>query len=184
MHLPNLLADAQPTYDLWYAVGLLSRVAHTACAATLFGGLVYLRWVLAPAAPSDDRDAALFASRRGAWAMCVGICSGLLLLSGFYNFFKFTAAYPNLPKLYHPLFGVKFLLALSVMAIMALIAGKTKLAEKLRGSLKLWLNVALALSLTTYALGAVLRSYRDLPAARVAVDEAPAFGDNTIEINE
>lgn len=183
----NLIADAQPTYDLWYAIGLLSRVAHTTCAATLFGGLIYLRFVLAPASAADDREAALFAGRRGAWAALVGGSTGLLLISGFYNFFSFMGAYKNLPALYHPLFGVKFLLALGIMAIMALVAGKTKLAGKVRGSLSLWLNLALVYSLATYALGAVLRSYRDLPDARAAVpvaEEAPAFTNDPILTNE
>lgn len=183
----SLLANAEPTFDAGYFLGLLSRVVHTTCAATLFGGLIYLRFVLAPAVPADDREAALFAGRRKAWAKCVGICTGLLLVSGFYNFFLFMGIYKNLPKLYHPLFGVKFLLALGLMAIMALVAGKTSLAERVRGSLKKWLNVALVLALCTYVTGAMLRSFRDLPDARIAapqIDEAPAFDDDLIETTE
>lgn len=179
----TLLAAAEVTFDGGYWLSLLSRVAHTTCAATLLGGLIYLRFVLAPATLVDDREAALFAGRRKTWAMCVAICTLLLLVSGFYNFFLFLGTYENLPSLYHPLFGVKFLLALAVMAIMALVAGKTNLAQKVRGSLKLWLNVALVASLAIYVIGAMLRSFRDVPDARAAVpqvEEAPAFGEDAI----
>ncbi|TWT96009.1 hypothetical protein Pla108_30890 [Botrimarina colliarenosi] len=183
MDITAILAAATPTYDAGYLASLLSRVVHTTCAGTLLGGLIYLRFVLAPAAPADGAEAALFADRRKTWARCVAACTGLLLLSGFYNLIFVVGAYENLPALYHPLFGVKFLLALGVMVIMALVAGKTSLAERMRGSLKLWLNVALVLCLATYVTGAMLRSFRDLPDARVAtplMDEAPAFGDPLI----
>lgn len=182
-----LLAKAQVAFDGGFFVGLLSRVVHTTCAATLFGGLIYLRFVLAPAATEGDTESALFAGRRSAWAMCVAACTGLLLLSGIYNFIVVMMGYKNLPALYHSLFGVKFLLAIALMAIMAFIAGKTSLAEKLRGSLKFWLNVALVLALSVFVLGAMLRSFRDLPDARVAVpvvEEAPAFADPLIETEE
>lgn len=187
--ISSMLADAEMTFDAAYAVGLLSRVAHTTCAATLLGGLIYMRFVLAPAAadPATDKQAALFAGRRKAWAACVGVCTALLLASGLYNFVVFLGTYKNLPALYHPLFGVKFLLALGVMAIMALVAGKTSLAERVRGSLRRWLNVALALALAVFVLGAMLRSFRDLPDARQAppaADEAPAFDDPLIETAE
>lgn len=180
-----LLAKAQVTFDGGYFLGLLSRVVHTTCAATLFGGLIYLRFVLSPAATEGDTEAALFSGRRKAWAMCVAACTVLLLLSGFYNFlFVVVPGYKNLPALYHPLFGVKFLLAIGLMAIMAFLAGKTSLAEKLRASLKFWLNVALVLALSIFVLGAMIRSFRDLPDARKAlpvIEEAPAFEAPLIE---
>lgn len=181
---PLLLANAEVTFDGGYFLALLSRVAHTTCAATLLGGLIYLRFVLAPAAPEGEAEAALFAGRRKSWALCVAVCTGLLLLSGFYNLVLVMLGYSNLPKLYHPLFGVKFLLALGVMAISAFIAGKTSLAEKMRGSLTFWLNVALALALSTFLIGAMLRSFRDVPDAREAApvaEEAPAFDAPLIE---
>ncbi len=183
----TLFADASLTMDGGYFLGLLSRVVHTTCAATLLGGLIYMRFVLAPAEPDGDAESALFAGRRKAWAACVAVCTGLLLLSGAYNLVLVMMGYKNLPGLYHPLFGAKFLLAIGLMAIMAFIAGKTGLAEKMRGSLRKWLNIALALGLAIFLLGGMLRSFRDLPDARVAVptaDEAPAFSDDPIELTE
>ncbi|QDT68203.1 hypothetical protein MalM25_11200 [Planctomycetes bacterium MalM25] len=182
-----LLADAALTMDGGYFLGLLSRVIHTTSAATLLGGLIYMRFVLAPAEPDGDAEAALFAGRRKAWAACVGACTGLLLISGTYNLVLVMIGYKNLPGLYHPLFGAKFLLAIGLMAIMAFVAGKTTLADKMRGSLRKWLNLALALGLLIFLLGGMLRSFRDLPDARVSVptaDEAPAFADDPIDITE
>jgi putative copper export protein len=188
MDLSPLFAAAQLDFTGPYFVALLSRVFHTTCAATLFGGIMYLRFVLAPAAPVDDREAALFNGRRKTWSKVVAVCTLLLLVTGFYNFlFVIIPGYKNLPKLYHPLFGVKFLLSLGVMAIMAFIAGKTSLAERMRGKLIGWLNLALVLGLAIFALGAMLRSFRDLPDARAAVavaEEAPAFDDVQIETAE
>lgn len=180
----TLVAKAQVALDGGYFVSLLSRVTHTVCAATLLGGLIYLRFVLAPAAAAGEAEATLFAGRRKAWALSVAACTGLLLISGIYNLVVVMMTYKNLPALYHPLLGIKFLLALGLMAIMAFLAGKTSLAERLRSSLKLWLNVALVLALSVYVLGAMLRSFRDVPDARVATavaDDAPAFEDNLIE---
>ena len=179
-----LIAAAALDFTGPYFGALLSRVFHTACAATLLGGLVYMRLVLAPATVEGEREAALFHGRRKAWAMCVAVCTLLLLVSGVYNLILFLGVYKNLPKLYHPLFGVKFLLSIGVMAIMAFVAGRTALAEKMRANLTGWLNLALALAITVFALGAMLRSFRDLPDARVAapvVEEAPAFGEVLIE---
>ena len=118
----QVLADASLTIDGAYLVGLLSRVLHTTCGATLFGGLIYLRFVLAPATAGDNTEATLFAGRRKSWASCVGICTGLLLLSGIYNAFTIIPKYNNLPGIYHPLLGVKLLLGLFVMFVAALVA--------------------------------------------------------------
>jgi putative copper export protein len=187
MDLSPLFAAAQLDFTGPYFLSLLSRVMHTTCAATLLGGLIYMRFVLAPATPEGEREAALFHGRRKAWAMCVMICTLLLLVSGVYNLIMFLGVYKNLPKLYHPLFGVKFLLSIGVMAIMAFIAGKTALAQKMRANLTGWLNLALVMALSVFVLGAMLRSFRDLPDARAAVavaEEAPAFGDAQIETAE
>ena len=155
-------------------VALLSRVFHTTCAATMLGGTIYLRFVLAPAAEGGDAEATCFAGRRKAWAACVGVCTGLLLVSGFYNFFTIIKG-TDFDGPYHAVFGVKFLLAFVVFAVSALIAGKTSLAEKMRGNLKTWLNVALAAALAVFVLGAYLKSIDRVPKPEPIESEAPAF---------
>ncbi len=164
-----LIANAQPNFDAGYFLGLLSRVTHTSCGATLLGGLIYLRFVLAPNAELGEDDlTTAHGNKRRTWALCVMVCSALLLASGFYNFFSFMKAYENLPKLYHPLFGVKFLLGLGVMFLAALIAGKSNLAKKAQKNMTGMLSLAIVLALSVFVIGAMLRSFRDLPDARIA----------------
>ncbi len=165
----SLLAAAELTMDGPYWISILSRVIHTTCGATILGGLIYLRFVLVPTAiKSDDVCEVVFTNKRRTWALCIALCSALLIASGLYNLLLFTDQYQNLPKLYHPLFGIKFLLSLGVMFIAAVIAGKTKLAERVRSKMTLWLNIVIVLALAVFVLGAILRSCRDLPAARIA----------------
>ncbi|TWT90558.1 hypothetical protein Mal64_09510 [Pseudobythopirellula maris] len=177
----GLLADV--AYDGGFVLSLLSRVFHTTCAATILGGLVYLRFVLAPgAAVADDPEAAVYAGRRKAWAMCVGVCSMLLILSGVYNLVVIVGSEPKPSGLYHPLFGVKVILAVVVMALAARASGA---AAVVSGKLKSQLNVALGCTLAVFVLGATLRIHRD---AEVRDVDAPAemsirVGDGGIDIN-
>jgi hypothetical protein len=50
-------------------------------------------------------------------------------------------------------------LALVVMFIMAVLAGKTALAEKFRANMRKWLNVAWMAALAIVVIGAMLRTY-------------------------
>lgn len=175
LSLDFLLAQSPtPVFDGAYFVALLSRVFHTTCGATLLGGLIYLRFVLAPAVNNAEDNSAeerCFAGRRQAWARCVGICTLLLLASGFYNFLAIVRANEKLPSLYHMLFGIKFLLAFVVFALAAFTAGKTNLAQKMRKNLKRWLNLALAATLAIFVIGAVLRSIPKVPKTADAAAE-------------
>ncbi|MEM8865307.1 MAG: hypothetical protein AAGF31_07125 [Planctomycetota bacterium] len=157
------------------ALALLSRILHTTCGATLLGGAVYLRFVLAPVAGQDNAEQVLFAGRRKAWAACVGICTLLLLVSGFYNLGLIVSTYEKMEPPYHGLLGLKILLALGLFVVSALIAGKSSGAEKVRKSLKWWLNVAVVLALGIFVCGAVLRSIPHIPKAPPIESEAPAF---------
>lgn len=169
-----MLAEAAISID---PVTVLSRVLHTTCAGTLLGGLIYLRFVLAPAATGPEGEGVLFAGRGRAWAMCVGVCTGLLLVSGTYNFYLAITQNEKLPPLYHMVFGVKFLLAFVVFAIAALTAGKTGAARKVRRKLPFWLNVAVACALAIFLCGAVLRNIpktpRDVPILDPPAVEGP-----------
>lgn len=169
MLAPAILADSGD------AILILVRVLHTTCGATLLGGLIYLRFVLAPAAIEGDAEAVLYAGRRRAWAACVAVCTALLLFSGFYNFVNYVTGYEKLAPPYQALFRVKFLLALVVFAIAALVAGKSGAAVKVRAKLKLWLNVAVAAALAIFVIGAILRSIPHIPKAPEIESEAPAF---------
>ncbi len=160
-----------PVFDGAYFAALVSRVLHTTTGATLLGGIVYLRWVAAPHASGGD----LYSGGRRAWAGCVGACTGLLLLSGFFNFWVIYTGNEKLPPLYHALFGAKFLLAVAVFALAALLAGKTSLAGRIQANSRFWLNVTLALLLAIFALGAVLKSIPHVP--KTAAQAATTLSD-------
>ena len=90
------------------------------------------------------------------------MATAFLLLSGIYNFvvvIKQTKADGiELPPTYHMLIGVKFLLALLVMFISAILSGKTEAAERFRGNLRKWLNIGWLASMAIIVIAAILRT--------------------------
>jgi len=153
-----LLAQAEPSVSGLYIVQIISRILHILSAIILVGGIFYLKTVLAPAGSE-----ACFAGRREVWARWVGIATFFLLASGIYNFMAILkeakAAGDPLSPTYHVLFLIKFLLALSVMFLAAILAGKTAAAERFRSHMDRWLNIAWLAALAIVVLAAVMRSY-------------------------
>ena len=152
-----LFAQAVPVVDGPYVMRLVSRVLHVLSAIILVGGLFYIRTVLAPAG-SD----ACFAGRRAVWARWVGIATSLLLLTGLYNLITIIGQAKEvgtkLPPTYHMLIGIKFLLALLVMFVAAILAGKTEAADRFRASMGKWLNIAWLASMAIVVIAAMLRT--------------------------
>lgn len=153
-----LLAVGVPTIDAGYVLQIASRVLHIVSAMILVGGIFYLRTVLAPAGAE-----ACFAGRRAVWAKWAGIATGMLLATGIYNLMHIIvqtkAAGEKLPAAYHLLFAGKFLLALLVMFLVAILAGKTPAAERFRGQMQRWLNVAWLAAILIVVIAAVLRTF-------------------------
>ena len=56
------------------------------------------------------------------------------------------------------LFGIKFLLALFVFFVAAILAGKTSLADKFRGHMGRWLNLAWTAVMAIIIIGALMRT--------------------------
>lgn len=174
-----LLADSPaPTIDAAWVIVLISRVLHVASGGVILGGLVYLKYVIAPlASGSDDRDEALYRGRRSAWARLVMLCTTLLILSGFFNLYNIMVTSEDLPSTYHMLFGIKFLLAMFVFFVAAGTAGASPLAVNMRARLDQWLNLALSATLAIFIVGAAMRSFdkvprsfEDIPAGDVAAE--------------
>ena len=142
-----------------YTIQIIARALHILSAIVLVGGLFYIRSVLSPSGVD-----ACFADRRSVWAKWVGIATLLLLVTGFYNFLmihgQVKAGGDELPKTYHILFGIKLLVALAVMFLAAILAGKTAAAERFRGQMGKWLNVVWLASVAIVVIAAVLRSLR------------------------
>ncbi|MEM9656997.1 MAG: hypothetical protein AAF961_01430 [Planctomycetota bacterium] len=154
----DLLAQAGAGLDAQATFGIFSRALHILPAVIVGGGLFYVRTMLAPAGGDP------YAGRRELWAKWVGVCTFLLLISGIYNLIAILRQAKSLgveiPPTYHMLFGVKFLLALFVMFVAAVLAGESRTAENFRNKMSRWLNLAWFAILAIIVLGAVLRAIR------------------------
>jgi heme A synthase len=64
---------------------------------------------------------------------------------------------------YHILGTVKILLALVIMALAALLAGRTTTADALRRNWRFWLTLTLLIGILTVAVGSVMRTYPRTP---------------------
>lgn len=137
--------------------GIVSRILHILSAIILVGGLFYIRTILSPAGVD-----ACFAGRRQVWAKWVGMATLFLLVSGLYNFVLIKNAAEvdggELPSTYHMLFGIKFLLGLLVMFVSAVLAGKTEMAERFRGNMRKWLNIAWMAAMAIIVIAAFMRT--------------------------
>jgi len=153
-----LLAEGMPTVDGVYVLQIASRALHIISAMILVGGLFFMRTVLSPAGAE-----ACYAGRRAVWAKWVGITTAVLLATGIYNLMliigQTKADGGKLPAAYHLLFGAKFLLAMLVMFLVAILAGKTTAAERFRGQMRKWLNIAWLAAIVIVVIAAVLRTF-------------------------
>lgn len=131
--------------ELGDVVGLISRAVHIASAMVLLGGVVFARHVLV----GGHTD--LVVRYAGMFRAAV---AGLLV-SGLYNLLTKT----NLPKGYHMIFGIKFLLALHVFAI-AVLLGNAGVAEAKRTR---WLTGVVISGTVIVLLSAYLRFLVNTP---------------------
>ncbi len=155
-------------------LNLVSRWLHILAAITAVGGTVFARFVVVPSLEplSPDERSALHAAMRARWSKIVAAAIGFLLISGLYTVGYISIKY-QLPRWYHPVFGVKFLLALGIFMIASLLSGKTPAADNLRRHLKLWLNVNIVLAVLVVCLSGVLRSADRIPKQPAAESSAP-----------
>jgi putative copper export protein len=102
---------------------------------------------------------------RARWSKIVATCIGFLLLSGLYNIYVIethTLA-PKNYAWYHPLFGVKFLLAFAIFGIASLLSGKTPAADKLRQNARFWMNLNIVLAVLVVCISGFLRTAEKTP---------------------
>ena len=98
---------------------VIMRWIHIASMATLIGGIIYGRLVMAPAISTLAPDAreSLAETAAALFRPFVFAAIGGLVISGTFNLLTTTGHRPT----YHMLFGVKMLLALHVFAVAILI---------------------------------------------------------------
>jgi len=163
-----VIAQQTPNIDSMFWILLASRILHILSAIILIGGIFYLRTVVTPAIPLPVREGPgegsaapadqLFGGRRATWAMWVGIASLLLVVTGLWNF-VYTVKQNQLHFSYHILGAVKIALSLALMALAALLAGRSAAAESIRAKWRLWLSVVLVLGVFLVVVGSVMRTY-------------------------
>jgi len=139
-------------------VDLLFRWAHLGAATVLIGGAVFSRFILMPAASElpDDQHQALKERLRVRWAKFVHSGIGLLILSGFYNFFTQMKGHKGQME-YHALIGVKMLLAFAAFYLASVLVGRSPRSARYRENARKWLGVLIALTALTAGLGSVLK---------------------------
>src|SRR5437763_15296313 len=112
---------------------LLLRYMHILGAITLMGGTIFMRFALRPIVvglPSETKTT-IHEQVRSRWSKFVMLASALLLISGLTNLalagrYDFEPVL-GMPKGYHMAVGIKFLLALPIFFIAALMTGRSSL---------------------------------------------------------
>jgi uncharacterized membrane protein len=109
-------------------LSVLMRWVHIVSAITLLGGMIYARYVMAPAAgrlPEADRQK-FAATVREKFRPLVLVAVSMLVISGGIN----LAAKSNIPPNYFFWFGFKMLLVLHVIAVSFLLVRSSLTQEK------------------------------------------------------
>jgi len=154
-----VFAQGVPAFDGQWWLLLASRLLHILSAIVLLGGIFYLRAIVAPGRAAAGGDAeAWYAGRRPAWVKWVGITTLLLVATGLFNFITNVKTY-EIATSYHMLVGLKILAALVVFFLAAVLAGRSRLAERFRMHMRFWLSACLVAGIITVLIGSVMRTY-------------------------
>ena len=117
---------------------------------------------------------------RTRWSKVVAGAIGFLLISGIYNYLATTANY-TVPRWYHAVFGVKFLLALVVFGVASILTGRTPAADAMRRNLRFWLDLNIVLAVAVVCLSGVLRTAEKVPKQPTPAAETPAGIKNVLQ---
>jgi uncharacterized membrane protein len=157
---------------------LILRYMHILGAIALMGGTIFMRFALRPVVVQlpPDTKAAIHEQVRSRWSKFVMLASGLLLISGITNLalagrFDFQPI-AGMDKGYHMIVGIKFLLALPIFAIAALLSGRTNAAKRMQENAEFWMNVNLTLALVMVLIGGYLKFLPRTPKAEKTVQAA------------
>jgi len=140
-------------------VEVLSRLAHILGAIALFGGAIFTRFALIPAAKDLPEEAhASFKERLfKKWRMLVGMFIGLLILTGFYNFIAVAIPEHKGDGHYHMLMGIKILIAFVIFFIASVLPGRAKAFEGMRKNASKWLMITILLATSVVAIASYLK---------------------------
>lgn len=139
---------------------LIFRWLHIGPAIVLVGGAFFMLFVLHPAISvlAEDQRTQLRAAIIKRWKFVVHIGVLLFIISGLYNYLVVQRPLHHKDALYHMLMGVKMLLAIAVFFIAELMAGRTKLAEKVRQQTPKFLGISLSMALVIVLISGFLKT--------------------------
>ncbi len=141
-------------------LNLILRWLHILSAIVLVGGIFYLRFAVVPTLetlPADQRETIGASLRRG-WAKWLYVAMALLLVTGITNMILIPKQFPSLKGTpYGMLIGIKFMLALPIFFIVSMINGRSENAAKWRQKSRLWLNIAIVLSVIIVGIAGYVR---------------------------
>ncbi len=114
-----------------------------------------------------DTKATIHEHVRSRWSKFVMIASALLLISGITNLalagrYNFGPVL-GMEKGYHMAVGIKFLLALPIFFIAALMTGRSSLAKRIQANAEFWMNLNLILALLMVLIGGYLKFVQRQP---------------------
>lgn len=140
-------------------VDVLSRWLHVATAIVLLGGAAFQWLVLRPAARqlADAEHDKLRELVLGRWRKIVMVGIALLLATGLYNYLWVARPVWETWKGYHPLMGIKILIALAVFLLASALVGRSAVFAGLRRQVGLWLPVLLLLGTVIVAISSYLK---------------------------
>lgn len=141
-------------------IALLSRWVHILSVVVAIGGSIFMRFALMPAADeslSAEQHGLLRAGIMKRWRMAVHTCVALLLITGSFNFYMtFRDGVKPIP--YHPIFGLKLILAFTVFYYAIALTSSSPGFARLREQRRKWLGVQIALAVAAILVSGVLKA--------------------------
>ena len=150
-----------------FFIELVVRWVHILSAIVAVGGAVFFRLILMPAvgsALSDEEHGRLHPVVMRRWTIFLHATILLFLLSGLYAYFGITRFRHVDQPLYHALFGIKFLLAMGVIALAIGLTSRSELFAALRTGARLWWGVLVVTAVLVVLVAGVMRTLPETAA--------------------
>lgn len=138
---------------------IVSRWIHILSVIIAVGGAFYVKLALLPAAKStlaDDAHQNLRLAINGKWKKIVHMCAGLLILTGGFNFYV-AIHHEVKPLPYHPIFFVKFVIALAIIFYGIALSGSSPGFAKMRENAEKTLTIMTTLAIVAVMLSGVMK---------------------------
>ncbi len=140
-------------------LAIVVRWIHLLSVVVAIGGTIFMRFVLMPsaqAALTPELRTELHANLVARWKRVVHVCIALLIITGSFNFYMtFHDGVKPIP--YHPIFGLKLLLAFSIFFLASALTGSSPGFAGIRQNRKKWSAVLIALAVLAIMVSGVLR---------------------------